>query len=843
VAASAITLVFTDVVGSTAAKADANLGSSVSLRDRAYLEAIQSKHLRLVRSAVAEHHGKEIMTIGDSFFLTFDEPLDALRCCAAIQQRLVDQPIDSLHGPLRLRIGIHTGAPEFFEGSWHGHDVDTASRCQSVASPRQIIVSHATRQLLGDPIGIKFRPLGTFALKGVGNVKLWDADYDYHGLRHATVPSNEKKRRALLTTVSIVAAVLLPALVIGAWYLWKNHASEAPVVAAASASAPSPGSVSSIIVANFENKTGEPVFDSLLTPAFTIQLQQSPVLSIVSAEHLRQSMQYLGKSPDAPLTPEDARQIGVREGIKAYLTGTIDKLGNAYVINTTAVNTENGDNIASAEAQAADKDHVLDALSSVATTMRNKLGESLDSIQKLDTPLGQATTPSLEAFRAFALGDAEHDQGHDVPNAEGHYTQALEIDPNFAMAWARLGAVYSNTGQSGKALDCFKKAFGLSKTVSEREQFHIAGFYYGDVTGDQQKAIDTLELACRTYPREKGYYINLAIAQSAVGRLEEALVNAQKALALSPDSAISNVNVLYDLMLLDRFPEALAFAAELQKLGLNDTSDTSNLYSLHAFTGDHAAMAQDLAVVQGRDDEYLINFTVALMHEFFGQYADAEKAWTLAAEQAGQRKARDAQALYLLCRLCGRTMADLPAIDTSGQIKAALALDQTKGTLEAAAIVAATCNQPEIAQPLLTQLAHDYPDDTQINQIWLPISRATLDLRANRPQAALQELQGSEPFDLISGAAYLRGLAYLQLKDGPDAVTAFAKATKYRGAAVASQAQDYGQALLGLARAYLLTGDKDSAKKTYEALFATWKDADADLPQLVAAKKEYAGLL
>ena len=598
VARSAITLVFTDVVGSSAAKRDADMGSDVNLRDRAYLEAIQSKHLRLVRGAVAEHRGTEIMTIGDSFFLTFEEPLDALRCCAAIQQRLVDQPIDTLHGPLRLRIGLHVGTPEFFENSWHGTDVDIAARAQSVASPRQIIVTHAARQFLGEPMGIKFRPLGTFSLKGVGNVKLWDADYNYHGLRAPTVKSNEQKRRSTLITAGIVALILLPLLLVGGWLLWNQRVAQA---AAAVAPAPAnPAEVSSIIVADFDNKTGEPVFDSTLTQAFTIQLQQSPVLSIVSSEHLRQSMQYLGKSPDAPLTPDDARQIGVREGIKAYLTGSIAKLGNAYLLNATAINTATGDTIASAQEQAEDKDHVFEALSKVSTAMRTQLGESLASIEKLDTPLGQATTPSLDAFRAFALGDAEHDQGHDVPAAEGHYKQALELDPNFAMAWARLGAVYNNTGQSGKAIECYTKAYQLSKNVSERERFHIEGFYYGTVTGDLQKSIDTLELACRTYPVEKGYYINLAIAQTGIGRLDEALANSQKALALSPDSAISNVNVMFDLMQLDRFPEALTVAAEIQKLGMNDTSDMSNLYTLHAFTGDTAAIAKDAAIVQAR---------------------------------------------------------------------------------------------------------------------------------------------------------------------------------------------------------------------------------------------------
>ena len=833
---SSITLVFTDVVGSSAAKRDINLGSNVSLRDHAYLEAIQSKHLRLVRSAVAEHKGTEIMTIGDSFFLTFEEPLDALRCCAAIQQRLKDQPIDTLHGPLRLRMGIHTGAPEFFEGSWHGTDVDSASRVQSAASARQIIVSHAARQLLGEPIGIKFRPLGDFALKGVGNVKLWDADYDYFGLRPAAIPSNQQKRRRRMIAASATALVLLPILLLGMWMMWQEHNRQS----VATAPAPS-GPASSIIVAEFENKTGESVFDSVLTPAFTIQLQQSAVLTIVNAEHLHQSMVYLGKAPNTPLTPEIAREIGVREGIKAYLTGAITKLGNAYLINVYAVNTANGDSIASGEAQAADKDHILEALSEVASVMRNKLGESLDSIQKLDTPLGQATTPSLEAFRAYALGDADHDAGRDFPDAEGHYKQALEIDPNFAMAWARLGAAYSNSGQDGKAQDCFTKAFQLSKNVSAREHYYIDGFYYKDVTGDLQKAADVLDLACRTYPREKGFLVNLSLTQNQLGRVEEALATSQKAHELSPSSAIVNNDLLFNLLELDRLQECQDEMTRIKKQGLKDTDDIASFYTLHAFMGDAVAMAQDVASTQGREDENIMMGSVALMDEYFGKYADAKRMSEKISAFARQHQAKDTEAFSILIRNTGRAQALLP-VDAAQVAHDVLALDQSRLNLGVLALLEATCNRPDLANPAMVRLAHDYPEDTMIEKEFLPECHAWLHLFAHQPQAALQDMEGGEPFDLVSINPYLRGLAFLDLHDGPGAVAAFKKATLYRGATILNFSQDYGQAQLGLARAYMLTKDKASAMKAYEALFAMWKDADADLPQLVAAKKEYAAL-
>ena len=835
-----ITLVFTDVVGSSAAKRDADLGTSVSIRDKAYLEAIQSKHLRLVRSAVAEHKGKEIMTIGDSFFLTFEEPLDGLRCCAAIQQRLADQPIDTLHGPLRLRIGLHVGTPEFFEGSWHGTDVDIASRAQSVAAARQIIVTHAARQLLGEPIGIKFRSLGTFALKGVGHVKLWDADYNYHGLRAPTIKSNEQKRRSTLISAGIVALVLLPVLLVGGGLWWNQHATQAAAATVASAPA-NPASVSSIIVADFENTTGEPVFDATLTQAFIIQLQQSPVITVVSPQHLRQSMKYLGKSPDDPLTPDVAQDLAVREGDKAYVTGNIAKVGDSYLITVNATNPATGDTIAGAQARAADKDHVLDALSAVSTEMRTKLGESLASIQKLDTPLGQGTTPSLDAFRAFALGDVDHYAGREVPFAEEHYKQALAIDPNFAVAWARLGTVYSNSGQNGKALDCYKRAFQLSKNASELERWYIETKYYGYVVGDVQKTIDIMEVACQTYPLDWGERLNLGVAQGGIGRVDESLANVQSAVKLAPDSEIANQALIAGLAGLDRYPEAEAAADNWTKTHPVDDNLLPILYYLHLLTGKTDAMAQDVAAMAGHDDEFQMTSTIAVGQEFEGKYAAAQDSWKRAAAQAAAQGAPDAQAGFLLGMMTGRGIAGL-AGDAGPDIKAALALDQSKPSLQAALVAATVCNRPEIAQPIMDGLVHGYPQDTLINQIYLPPCRAWLAICAHQPQVALKVLDGLDGYDAVSAIPWIQGEAYLDLHDGPHAVAAFRRATRYRGIALLNGLQNFGQCQLGLARAYVVAGDTASAKQAYEALFATWKDADADLPQLLAAKKEYAAL-
>jgi eukaryotic-like serine/threonine-protein kinase len=830
-----ITLVFTDVVGSNATKRAASAGSDVNARDRAYLESIHAKHLRLIREAVAEHNGKEIMTIGDSFFLTFEDAVDAVRCSATIQQRLNAEPIDTPIGPMQLRIGINTGTPEYFENSWQGTDVDTAARAQSAASPGQIVVTEAARGAMGDLHEIRFRPLGTFALKGVGNVKLWDAGYDRYKLRRAVIPSIEQRRRKRMAT-NIVLILGAIALVGATAWRWRQDRVASILANAAK---------QSIIVTDFENRTGESVFDNTPTDGFTAQLEQSPVLKLVSQQHLRLSMKYLGKSPDDPLTPAVVREIGIREGVKAYLAGSIAKLGNDYVVSVSAKDISTGDDIISEQAQAHDKEHVLDALDIVATAMRRHLGESLKSIQKLDTPLGQATTPSLDAFRAYALGDVAHEQGHDVPQAQAYYRQAVETDPNFAMAWARLGLVAYNGGQYAEALEDFTKAHQLSKNVSERERLYIDGHYYLNGLGNLPNAIATLELATRTYPLDFTNYVNLGIAYGDAGQMEEYLAQFEKAAKADPHAAIAQDDILGAQLTLDKVKDAETTMANIQRLGLDNgtTYFLRDALLLDFLKGDRAGMGQTLNRAEGRPDEFEMTSLLALIQEFEGHYRDAEVSWQRAQKQASHLKANDINAGLVLYSVANRAVLG-KCDDVPRQVRAALALDKTRPTLAQAAFVSALCNDRKTVPTLLANLATTYPADTLVNQVTIPQSRAALALAAHQPTEVLRELEGSKQFDLVSSGAYLRGQAYLGVHDGANAIEAFRAATLYRGATLAALLpwQYYPQAQLGLARAYVMTDNKAMAKTAYEAFFTTWKTADPDLPQLLTAKKEFEHL-
>jgi eukaryotic-like serine/threonine-protein kinase len=832
---TAITLVFTDVVGSSAAKRAAALGPDASARDRAYLDGIQAKHLRLIRGAVAEHNGKELMTIGDSFFLTFGDPVDAVRCCAAIQRRLYAQPIDTPSGPMQLRIGIHFGTPKHFENSWHGTDVDIAARAQSVASPDQVVVTESARNATGDLFDVKFRPLGTFALKGVGNVRLWDADYDQHGLRRPALASREQQRRRRIATN---IAFLLGAIALAGGFGWRWRQDRMASILANAAK-------QSIIVTDFENKTGDPIFDETLTDGFTAQLEESPVLKLVSQQHLHQSMRYLGKSSDDPLSPADVREIGVREGVKAYLAGTIAKLGDEYVITVRAEDISTGDDMISEESRARDKDHVLDALGKVAKAMRHRLGESLGSIQKLDTPLGQATTTSLEAFRAYALGDAEHERGHDIPRAQAHYRQAVEIDPNFAMAWARMGIISFNDGQTSQADEYFTKAYELSKGVSERERLYIEGHYYQNVTGDLPKAIATLQLATRTYPLDFNNYVNLGIAYGNSGQMEEYLAQFVKAAKANPHAAVAQLDVLGAQLTLDKVADADATMANIKRLGFDDgtTYFLRDVVISDFLKGDRADIRRTLAKAEGRVDEYLLTTVLALTQELDGGHRESQTSWRRAQAQAAPLKANDVEALLMLYSIADGAV--LGKCDGAAhELRTVLALDKSQEILEGAAFVGALCGDRKAVLPILADLAKRYPSSTFINQVTIPQSNAALALRAHRPAEALRDLAGSKPFDLISPGAYLRGVAYLALHDGANAIDAFKAATQYRGTELAALqcCQYYPQAQLGLARAYAMTGDTSKAKKAYQEFFATWKTADPDLSPLMAAKREFSGL-
>jgi eukaryotic-like serine/threonine-protein kinase len=637
-------------------------------------------------------------------------------------------------------------------------------------------------------------------------------------------------------------AAVLVLLVAAALAWWKLRPATAPPAAESGAAAAPKAIKDSIILADFINHTGDAVFDTTLNQALQIDLEQSPVINIVSQQHLAQSVKYLGKPDGTIVTPEIAREIGVREGVKAILTGTIANLGKEYVITLTAQNTATGDEIVSEQAQAPDKEHVLDALGKAAAVIRGKLGEDLESIKKLDTPFGQATTSSLEAFRAYALGDKAHVLAHDIPEAEGHYLRALELDPNFAMAYARLGVVYINTSQVAKADRYFAKAYTLSKNVSERERLYITGHYYQNVTGDMPKVTEALQESIQTYPGQIDSYINITAAYTALGDFAKALPFAEKAVQMQAEDSIAAENLLSLYLGLNRWADARAEMERARKLGLNtSTLDRTIQLQAHFLLGEPDDVQRIMTEVAGQPDEFLATEALAVTQFFSGEYKTGVVTTQRAFEQARIAKAPDVQANALLNGAASQGFAGL-CRDNEALVQQALGLDKSRQTQAYAVLAAGICGNSKLAVPMAQELSKKFPDDTIVQRAFIPIAKAFVSLSSGQFRQAIDDAEPAKSFDLIYPGAYVRGLAYLQLHDAAQAVSAFRTAMQSPGGMLQTTAPFYAQAQLGLARAYAMGGDKAAAKKAYEAFFTTWRNADADLPMLVAAKKEYAAL-
>jgi serine/threonine protein kinase/tetratricopeptide (TPR) repeat protein len=659
-------------------------------------------------------------------------------------------------------------------------------------------------------------------------------------------PVPQESGRPLRSRMIVIGALLLVALA-GGVSLFRHHPGANPGPAPSATAPPSPNQTvqpgakkDSIIVADFVNKTGDAVFDTTLNQALRVQLGQSPVLDIISQQHLRQSLQYLDRKQDETITPQIAREIGEREGVKAILTGTIAPLGKAYVVTLDAQNTATGDDIASEEATAPDKEHVLEALNQVATGMRAKLGESLSSIQRLNAPFGQATTPSLEAFRAYALGDEAHQKGNDIPEAEDHYKRALELDPRLAMAWARLGVLKLNAGALSEAAENFTKAYQLSNNVSEREKLYIAGHYYSTVVGDLNKSIETLQVATQEYPLDVSNFINIGVLYVQNGDIEKGAAANRRALELQPENAVALENGLSFATQIGDTTEAEKYIAQAQHLGLSGTSSLVIESQYYASRSDWNSVQKITAETAGRPDQFTATSNWASFLPQLGQIQLARNTLLRASDQAASAKAQDAQAGALLRAASAGWMVDR-CFDPEEAVKEALKLDKGKVTLIAEATTLALCKQEKQATQMLSALEKHYPEDTLIQELYVPQARGWLALNAGDPQRALVVLERVRTHDAASYAPYLRGLAYLQLKDPRNAIASFQNATRSKGIAY-SVGSPYALSYLGLGRAYAMAGNKSDAKKAYDVFFSEWKNADSDLSVISEAKKEYAQL-
>jgi eukaryotic-like serine/threonine-protein kinase len=599
-----------------------------------------------------------------------------------------------------------------------------------------------------------------------------------------------------------------------------------------------------ILLADFINTTGDPVFDGTLKQALAVQLQQSPFLYIFPDKRIAETLQFMGRSPSERVTGTVAREICERENIKAALNGSISALGTQYVISLDALNCRTGDSIARDQVTADGKEKVLSSLGQAATRLRGKLGESLASIQKFDKPIKEVTTSSLEALKAFSQAVPLDDAGQDS-EAIPLYERAIQLDPNFASAYSNLAAVYANENEEERSIEYEKKAYAQRDRVSDRERFSIDSNYHWIVTGDLDKEMEVEELFQREYPREDDPVNNLAVDNCFfLGQFEKGIQLGNATLQLNPHARGGYGSVTCGYLGLNRPDEARAF---LESAFPNDTDNSmlrGRLYHVYAALGDEAGAERQLQWALGTSQGAgLLSYEAAGRAAYLGKIqrarelsAQSQKAFK--GKNFKDRAAGDAAGLAMLEAALG----NIPA--ARQQAAASMALSRTRANLPTVAVALALAGDSSGARNIIDDLKRRYPSDFQVNDVYGPVAEALLlSIRGSAP-AALQTLQPAERFEL--GPAwgfvpiYARGLVYLQSHQGKEAAAEFQKILDHR--ALGSIFAVYPLSYVGLARAHVVTGDAAKARAAYQDFFALWKDADPDIPILKQAKVEYAKL-
>ena len=629
-----------------------------------------------------------------------------------------------------------------------------------------------------------------------------------------------------LGKIAAFVAVVVAALVAGGLYLRFNRAQALT-------------GKDSVLVADFVNTTGDAVFDGTLKKALAVDLQQSPYLSVFSDEKARHTLTLMGKSPDERITTEIGRDICQRNGAKALLVGSIASLGSQYVITLDAINAATGDTLAEVQGRADSKEQVLKTLDQTTTELREKLGESLASIQKFDKPLEEATTSSLEALKTYTLGDAKHSAGDDLASIP-LYKRAVEVDPNFAISYARLGTVYGNFGQVDAAEGYRKKAFELKDRATERERLYITAHYYAD-SGQLEKGIAAYELFKQTYPREVTPYVNLGVTFAQLGEFDKSLENTKEAMRVDPDEIRGYGQTATDYMGLNRLDEAKAVA----KAGLQRNPGFTSLHEALAIIalaqGDLATSEKEEAFVHAQPDlEFNVNFRHGDIAASHGQLRQANNFYEKARQLAQRLQLKDLESYAIaqegwVLALAGNQRQ---AIATAN---VALGNSQSYSLKLQAALTLAVAGDSRKALELASEVAKNRPEDTFVHELGAPLAQAAAALNSGEAAKAIEILKAAAPYDKGSAnVLYIRGLAYWKAGRGNEAAQEFQKVLALRNYAPADPLMSMAQ--LGLGRAYALQGDKEKSRTSYQDFFALWKDADPDIPVIKEARAEYAKL-
>jgi eukaryotic-like serine/threonine-protein kinase len=607
-----------------------------------------------------------------------------------------------------------------------------------------------------------------------------------------------------------------------------------------------------IVLADFTNTTGDPVFDGTLRQGLAVQLEQSPFLSLVSEERIQQALRLMGRPADARLTPELAREICERTASAAVLDGSVASLGSQYVLGLRAKNCRTGDVLDEEQVQAARKEDVLNALSQIASKFRTRVGESLTTVEKHSTPLAEATTPSLEALKAYSMA-------WKVLSSTGSaaavplFKRAIEIDPQFAMAHASLGRAYDDLGESALSAESTSKAYQLRDRASDREKFFITASYGLVVTGNLERAQQTCELWTQTYPREVVPHAFLAgIIYPIFGKYEKAGEEARRAIELDPDFAPGYTNLTFSYEELDRLGEAEDTLQRASERKLEIPDFLVQRYDIAFLKGDQVGMQRAAAVGRGKSGaEDWISDHEAFVLAYSGHLQQARRMSQRAADLAQQAAHRERAALYKTGLALWEAFFENVAA-ARGSAMAALEPSKEREVEYGAAFALALSGDSFRSQTLADDLEKRFGEDTSVRFSYLPALRALLALNHGEPSKAIELLQIAAPYELGSppssfsgffGAlypVYVRGVAYLAAHQGAEAAAEFQKVLDHRGIVVSDPIGALAHLQLG--RAFALSGDKTKAKTAYQDFLTLWKDADPDIPILKQAKAEYAKL-
>jgi DNA-binding winged helix-turn-helix (wHTH) protein/tetratricopeptide (TPR) repeat protein len=633
-----------------------------------------------------------------------------------------------------------------------------------------------------------------------------------------------------------------------------------------------------IVLSDFDNKTGDAVFDDTLKQGLSVQLEQSPFLALLSEPRVNEALRLMGRPAGDRLTPEVTREVCQRTGSKAMLTGSIAGLGSQYAIGLRAVNCNTGDVLAEAQEQAGGKEAVLKALDAAAVSVRGKLGESLSSVQKYATPVEEATTPSLEALKAYSLAIKTR-------NAKGETAalpfvkRAVELDPNFAMAYARMSVFYFDVNEEGRGAEYARKAYDLREKVSERERFFIEWMYYRIATGELEKAAQTFEPWQQTYPRDGVPYRALGIVLAALGNWEKALEVWREALRVEPNHVHNYRNLGLAYTTLNRLDEAEAVYKQTEERKLEHELMLQNRYCLAFLKGDAAQMARLVSAAMGKPgfEDLLLN-AQADTEGWYGKLKDAYELTGRAMDSAQHNDAKESAAAYQ-AEAALREVESGNREQARAEANAALKLAPNRMVRAVTALALARAGDAAGAEKLAAELDKTFPLDTLVQRYWLPTIRAGVALERKDPNRAIELLKVASPIELGEPTyltiflcpVYLRGEAHLMLHDGNAAAAEFQKFIDHRGlvgnfpwgalarfglarayamqarlpvAAVGAQPEAIGDRRKedGARRAPLQPDARAKARVAYQDFLTLWKDADPDIPILKEAKAEYARL-